>query len=178
MSLLQQEAVTLLESRDVNGDIPEEDDTAAEAEGSEGEAEDAARALLGLPGIARGTGMAYLCIALLCHIHANGHLGQCMGVARKRLMACPLYTVHVYCSCGAIGSSVTQAAYAEAVRCYLHMHVMCTSSCHWCCCLSADGSAYNSWLLSVLTDCVNAPAQHGSSANKHNHHLPTTTTQT
>ena len=65
MSLLQQEAVILLESRDVNGDNPEKEDVAAEAKGSEEEAEDAARALLGLPGIARGTGMAYLCIALL-----------------------------------------------------------------------------------------------------------------
>jgi len=69
---LQQEAVTLLEARDVSGDIPEGDDAAAEAEGSEKEAEDAARALLGLPGIARGTGMAYLCIALLCHKHVTG----------------------------------------------------------------------------------------------------------
>ena len=64
--------MTLLESRDVNGDIPEEDDAAAEAEGSEEGAEDAARALLGLPGIARGPGMAYLCIALLCCVHTNG----------------------------------------------------------------------------------------------------------
>jgi len=69
---LQQEAVTLLEARDVSGDIPEEDNAAAETEGSEEEAEDAARALLGLPGIARGTGMAYLCIALLCHKHVTG----------------------------------------------------------------------------------------------------------
>ncbi len=90
MSLLQQEAVTLLESRDVNGDIPEEDDAAAEAEGSEGEAEDAARALLGLPGVARVNGVAYLCIALLCRIHADGHLGQCMVVAYGCLqLPCP-----------------------------------------------------------------------------------------
>lgn len=91
MPLLQQEDVTLLESRDINGDIPEEeDDAAAEAEGGEEEAEDAARVLLGLPGIDRGTGMAYLCIALLCHIHAHGHHGQCMVVAHGCLqMPCP-----------------------------------------------------------------------------------------
>ncbi len=72
MSLLQQEGVTLLESRDVNGDIPEEDAAAAEAEGGEEEAVDAARALLGLPGVARGTGMAYLCIVLLFRNRVTG----------------------------------------------------------------------------------------------------------
>jgi len=95
---LQQEAVTLLESRDVNGDIPEEDDAAAEVEGSEGEVEDAARALLGLPGIARGTGMAHL------HCIAVPHTRQWMGVDNASLLcalgpwlfavALSLYTVH------------------------------------------------------------------------------------
>ena len=88
MFLLQQEAVTLLESRDVNGDNPEEDDAAAEAEGSEGEAEDAARALLGLPGIARGTGMAYRCVALLCHVHANGQLEMTHGCCLQNAFGC------------------------------------------------------------------------------------------
>lgn len=76
--------MTLLESRDVDGDIPEEDDAAAEAEGSEEEAEDAARALLGLPGIARDTGMAYLCTALLCHKHASKWLQTNRGCCSQK----------------------------------------------------------------------------------------------
>ena len=53
---MQQEAVTLLESRSGGGSLPEEEageevDTAEE----EAEAEEAARALLGLPSTATGT---------------------------------------------------------------------------------------------------------------------------
>lgn len=64
---LQQEAVTLLESRSLSDDALEENDgDDLEAEGNEAEAEDAARALLGLPGIAGPTGItAY---RMHCHI--------------------------------------------------------------------------------------------------------------
>ena len=56
MRLLQQEAVTLLESAD--GDAPAPDD-AQEGEGvdTEAQAEAAARALLGLPGHSEGRAM-------------------------------------------------------------------------------------------------------------------------
>lgn len=65
---LQQEAVTLLESRSISDDALEEGDgDGLEAEGNEAEAEDAARALLGLPGIAGATGIvAYSCIVTHC----------------------------------------------------------------------------------------------------------------
>ncbi len=86
MSLLQQEAVTLLESRDVNDDIPEEGDVAAEAEGDEEEAEDAARALLGLPGVARGTGMNTYALHCCATNLPLDSFRQIVAVARRRPM--------------------------------------------------------------------------------------------
>lgn len=61
---MQQEAVALLESREIDGEIEgegegetEEGDVAEDGDNEE-EAENAARALLGLPGLAKGTGTA------------------------------------------------------------------------------------------------------------------------
>ena len=55
-ALMQQEAVTLLEARSGDGSLPEEEgvDEDAEDEADEAEAEDAARALLGLPKTVKG----------------------------------------------------------------------------------------------------------------------------
>lgn len=54
--VVQQEAVALLESREGEGDAPEGGGDEPELGENEEEAQDAARALLGLPGVAEGAG--------------------------------------------------------------------------------------------------------------------------
>jgi len=77
-----------------------------------------------------------------------------MAVACRRLMDVRNCFVPVYCPYGVTGSAVTHASYDNAVRCYVPMHVMCTSSCHWCCYLLADVGAYTSWPLPILTALI------------------------
>ena len=82
---MQQEAVTLLESRSGEGSLPEEEAAGEEADTreEEAEAEEAARALLGLPSTAKGTsGVANSAPACLQaeRIYALHENGSCIRV--------------------------------------------------------------------------------------------------